>query len=61
MKKIIILVTVLSSLITTVSCSDDFTDPQLQQNEIIEDTPITTLEQLQTFMNGTYALMRNQY
>ncbi|MCT6868376.1 MAG: RagB/SusD family nutrient uptake outer membrane protein [Apibacter sp.] len=61
MKKIIILVTVLSSLITTVSCSDDFTDPQLQQNEIIEDTPITTLEQLQTFMNGTYALMRVRY
>ena len=61
MKKIIILATVLSSLISTVSCSDDFTDPKLQQNDIIEDTPITTLGQLETFMNGTYALMRSQY
>lgn len=44
------------------SCSDDFIDPQLQQNKIIDDTPITTVEQLQIFMNGTYATMRrNEY
>lgn len=61
MKKIILLATVLSSLISTVSCSDDFTDPQLQQTDVIDETPITTLGQLETFMNGTYALMRSQY
>ncbi|PQL93206.1 RagB/SusD family nutrient uptake outer membrane protein [Apibacter adventoris] len=61
MKKIILIVAILSLGFLTYSCSDDFTDPQLQQNDIIEDTPITTLEQLKTFMNGTYALMRSKY
>lgn len=44
-----------SGLILT-SCSRDFTETQFHQSELA--TPLTTVEQLQSFVNGTYVKMR---
>ena len=59
MKKIINSVSVIAvacSLILT-SCSRDFTETQFHQSEVAGS--ITTVEQLQSFLNGTFVKMRS--
>ena len=61
MKKIIYtaLVAVTVNGLVLTSCSDDFTETRFFQSEQAE--PLTSVEQLESFVRGTYAKMRNTY
>lgn len=59
MKKIIVNLSLLATLsgVALTSCSREFTDTQFHQSELAGS--ITTVEQLTSFVNGTYAKMRS--
>ena len=61
MKKIIYtaLVAVTVNGLILTSCSDDFTETRFFQSE--QAAPLTSVEQLESFVRGTYAKMRNTY
>lgn len=61
MKKIIYtaLVAVTVNGLILTSCSDDFTETRFFQAE--QAAPLTSVEQLESFVRGTYAKMRNTY
>ena len=61
MKKIIYtaLVAVTVNGLVLTSCSDDFTETRFFQSE--QAAPLTSVEQLESFVRGTYAKMRNTY
>ncbi|WP_120488453.1 RagB/SusD family nutrient uptake outer membrane protein [Bergeyella cardium] len=60
MKKTIYSILVLATLGSVFnSCSEDFTETRFFQSE--QAKPITSVEQLQSFMNGTYVAMRSSY
>lgn len=56
MKKIVYSALVVLSIIGMTSCSRDFTETQFFQEE--QAAPITTAEQLESFVRGTYLKMR---
>lgn len=55
MKKIVLSILAVSLVLT--SCSREFTETQFHQEE--KAAPITTVEQLESFINGTYVKMRS--
>ena len=56
MKKIVYSALVVLSIVGMTSCSRDFTETQFFQEE--QAAPITTAEQLESFVRGTYLKMR---
>ena len=56
MKKIVYSALIVSSIVGMTSCSRDFTETQFFQEE--QAAPITTAEQLESFVRGTYLKMR---
>ena len=56
MKKIVYSALVVLSIVGVTSCSRDFTETQFFQEE--QAAPITTAEQLESFVRGTYLKMR---
>ena len=56
MKKIVYSALIVLSIIGMTSCSRDFTETQFFQEE--QAAPITTAEQLESFVRGTYLKMR---
>ena len=57
MKKIIYTLFSLLSGVTLISCSKDFTETQFFQEK--QAQPLTSVEELTSFVNGTYARMRD--
>lgn len=56
MKKLVYSLAVVASGLLLNSCNEDFTKTQFHQSELA--APLTSVEQLQSFVNGTYAKMR---
>ena len=59
MRKIIYTLLSLTTGFALTSCSKDFTETQFHQGE--QMAPLSSVEQLTSFVNGTYVKMRNGY
>ena len=59
MKKIIYTLLSLTTGFALTSCSKDFTETQFHQGE--QMAPLSSVEQLTSFVNGTYVKMRDVY